>query len=564
MPGREDPEEPAFVEVRQENADVGRQLSESRDMTPVGVAAREPFESSEALANPSHADVKSDDAEPSTDEVVSNLVIHEDRPIENLPTMSAPELKLIGRCVSLCVMRKVDSEEEPFYYTGLVASVTFAAVTLMYVNRYTRSDFKSYMAREKQVSKAGPQAAVEGEVGAGSLAAAVRLLTEDEIGAAEPVSSRSPAAAAAAAQTPTRALWHKKFRESTGSVGPLPYVTFLRKNIHDVAFGRDPRSSFYSLFQDPSKQLLDMQYLRMFVRRYLVHTSEGNNPRQVPLYAFVTVRCACPSVDRELVSRVAREELPGLMKADKSIEKEKKEQRAREIRREQEIQGFQAPSGLFSQTGILYVTRLPQVTFVTGILILFFVAIFVVYVGVSMGVMDDRLIYAYEQELLRYFIASIVVWAITGVIVVLHSIYARVTLRTSLTAMILRCIWSVGSIACAAMVMAVTVERLRNEKMYTFMVSASSYDLCDFYWKYKCSGFWTVCPFDDSDLCTFPCAQLAASFANACYPDVWNRVQQQLIPLIVFDAFLLLLFLYSVFMLWKLWSTANKISARIR
>ncbi|KAI5687864.1 hypothetical protein MNV84_06205 [Leishmania braziliensis] len=103
------------------------------------------------------------------------------------------------------------------------------------------------------------------------------------------------------------------------SIGPIPYVTFLRKSIHNVAFGRDPRSSFYSLFKDPARHTRDMQVLRMFVRRYLVHTSQGNNPRQVLLYAFLSVRCAWPDVDRELVNRVALEELPTLLKADCAI-----------------------------------------------------------------------------------------------------------------------------------------------------------------------------------------------------------------------------------------------------
>ncbi|AYU81273.1 hypothetical protein LdCL_310014400 [Leishmania donovani] len=144
---------------------------------------------------------------------------------------------------------------------------------------------------------------------------AARLLLEEGAGGAGAVN---------------RGLRVRAFRRFSGSIGPIPYVTFLRKNIQDVEFGRDPNAIFYSLFQDPAKHIDDMQCLRMFVRRYLVHTSEGNNPRQVPLYAFLSVRCAWPDVDRELVNRLVHEELTALVKADRAIATERKRKRARE------------------------------------------------------------------------------------------------------------------------------------------------------------------------------------------------------------------------------------------
>lgn len=610
MPAREEEghEGSVFVEPVAGAEEVTNGYSDTRDMTPAGIAAREPFESERADAQEQRMEVKEEDAEVSIDDVVSRIIIHDDRPIENLPVMQAPELKLIGRCVSLCVSRNVNDIEQIFYYTGLVSSVTYTAVTLMHVNRYTRSDFKKYVTREKQVTKDGVQAdkesggsagkrsglpshgyTVEGEVGvgkdggltstqdaaallrldaAGSLAPAVALCTKEEIEALDFAGSPNQPDAPEAPQTQstTRALQHKNFRRCEASIGPLPYVTFLRKSVHDVRFGRDPRSSFYALFSDPTKAITDTQFLRMFVRRYLVHTSEGNNPRQVPLYAFVSVRCGCPNMDGELVNRVAREELPGLLRSDKSIEKEKTRQRSREVRQEQAIQTFRAPNGLFAHTGILYLTRLPQVTFLTAVLILLFTVVFAVYLGVSMGVMSDSLITTYERNLLGFFVPSILVWAIAGVLTVLHSLYVRVPLHTSFLTMILRSIWSIGGFACAVMVLAVIAERLRDKKMINFMNSASSPDLCTFYKKYECSGFWTAC-FEGSiaRMCNLDCAPWGGSnFTEPCYPYVWNRVQLQLIPLVVFAAMLIFVFAYSVYLLWKLWSTVNHISSRVQ
>jgi hypothetical protein len=76
----------------------------------------------------------------------------------------------------------------------------------------------------------------------------------------------------------TRAACRRHLPADYDTIGPLPFVTFQRKSVRAVRFGRDPRSSFYSLFQSSEKEMIDVQYLRMFARRYLVHTSQDNNP----------------------------------------------------------------------------------------------------------------------------------------------------------------------------------------------------------------------------------------------------------------------------------------------
>ncbi|KPI83107.1 hypothetical protein ABL78_7865, partial [Leptomonas seymouri] len=153
------------------------------------------------------------------------------------------------------------------------------------------------------------------------------------------------------------------------------------------------------------------------------------------------------------------------------------------------MQAYAAPSGIFSGVGILYSSCVPQVTFVTTIVIFLFVVAFVVFLSVSLGVLKDPLIVAYEWRLLGYFLPSALVWAVAGVFTLLHSLYARVPLRSSMASMIVRAISSFGAIACSVMVIVAVTVQLTDRKLYEFMKTASEDQLCQFYNKYRCSGF---------------------------------------------------------------------------
>ncbi|KPA73834.1 hypothetical protein ABB37_09478 [Leptomonas pyrrhocoris] len=555
-------------------------------------------------------------AEESIEGIVNRLIIHDDKPIENLPTLTAPELKLIGRCVSLSTKQTINGVTAQYFYTGLVSAVTATAVALMYVNRYTEADFKVYVEREKALVRAvnasaqemtrqahqrarspssdvdkdqhhigGPQHGytAAGEVGvdrdggitgqrdgaalmnvdaAGSLAPAVKMTLEGEDEAEvfrgaqetemEEGSNEGLSGGGVNGAVPTRRPPH--FRTSAASAGPLPYVSFLRKSIHDVRFGRDPRSSFYALFQDPSRKLLDMQYLRMFVRRYIVHTSENNNPRQVPMYAFVTVRGACPELGHELANQTVREELPGLIKADRAIERDKKRNRNREVRRELAIQEYRAPPGLFSNTGILYLTHTPQSTFLSAVVVVFFTIIFAVFLAVVLAVVADSLIVSYLSQVMRYFIASMCVWMLTGVAIGLHAINMHIPLRDDLRLMVTRAVLMLGGVACAVMTLVMLLGRLVNPTLYSFLALRANDLLCGFYAAHQCSGFTTSCAdlyYTDSNLCgTCP---PSLNYSTVCYYELWSQLQVVIVPLLVFSVFILLALVYSSFQFVKLW-----------
>lgn len=286
----------------------------------------------------------------------ARLVVWRNGCIENVPRMAVPGVRLIGRCVILHI-RGTPS----YYYTGLVTMVTTAVIALMHVHRYTEVDFAAYRAREQRFATAGglqrevalfhdPVMLMEGGVSgvgpfenlvhggdpADDVRVAAGCYDVQEIDSARGLASAIPRPAEAAMAYPRRphrrndaassrsgggggiANLAPELREWQGgvSIGPLPHVSLERRHVISAFLGRDPRSTFYSLLQDPYKELVDLQHLRIFVRQYLVHISAGNKARRVPLCAFVMARGACPMVEADLLRRVAWEELETLLTAD--------------------------------------------------------------------------------------------------------------------------------------------------------------------------------------------------------------------------------------------------------
>ncbi|KAK7201942.1 hypothetical protein NESM_000261900 [Novymonas esmeraldas] len=663
MPTREESEEaPVFSQPSTSGTNV------HRDDTPQSQAEREPIRTQDMRETevlvPAALERSDVDAEgrpkESIEEQVARIIIHDDRPIEHLPVMMAPELKLIGRCVSLCVKQSIaGAPVASYYYTGLVATVTASSVTLMHVYRYTRADFKVYKAREQRLAQGdlvtddaqdngtsatlpntrttsapllptlfytaagatprppapsdsaavaqdhrggaaaspGHRYSREGAVdvaedgglasaqdpsslramdAAGSLTPAVPVKTDAEIesegaaaereqeGAAEGEEAAVAEAGNCTAGGSGRGQRLRHVRNYGGSMGPIPYVTFLRKTIYNVEFGRDPRSAFYSLFQDPAKQFTDMQYLRMFVRRYLVHTSQGNNPREVPLYAFVSVRGAWPALDRELVNQIVHEELPRLLMSDGAIRKEKKRQRAREEQREQDVREYRAPAGLFHRTGILFLTRIPQSSFLAAMILLLFTVAFSVYLGVMLSVTSDALIVSFVMAFMRNFIASIVIWGVAGVFIVLHAIAVHLPLGENSYRLFFRVLCTLGALGCCIMCFFILLSKMSNRALYQHMANPPYGALCDFYTRHQCSGFFVGCGYSndsyDLNLCS-PCPN-TADYRSGCFISVWSQLQLVSVPLLVFIIFIMIADLYALFLMVKLVLLAKAISGR--
>ncbi|CAJ1991266.1 hypothetical protein conserved [Leishmania donovani] len=566
----------------------------------------------------------------STEDLVPRIVLCEDRPIENLPVMVSPELKLIGRCVTFLVKQTLNgAAATSYYYIGLVSTVTASTATLMHVDRYTPADFKAYKSREQRLANGlavpvntgssignnrgrefnevsmsannrPPSSLPDGELrsysranedevaaaedgsltrargagqlidlyASGSLAHSAPLTTETELATAistqrDKEQLRAPYASLEENQEQPEAggaARYRHFRRFSGSIGPIPYVTFLRKNIQDVEFGRDPNAIFYSLFQDPAKHIDDMQCLRMFVRRYLVHTSEGNNPRQVPLYAFLSVRCAWPDVDRELVNRLVYEELTALVKADRAIATERKRKRARE---ERQLQRYRAPAGLFSSTGILYLTKIPQRSFFAGIVTLLFSLLFAVYLGVVLSITSDALIVSFVSKFMFSFVASVVVWPTAGVAIMLHASQGHIPLLVDHFRLGMRIAFTLAAIGCCMMTLLVVLWKMTNQAMYDLMLVHQRDQLCAFYQQHTCTGFSDACGSGriDPNLCSL-CSNMPVT-NTSCYAYLWVEVEKALVPLVCFTCIILMATVYAVYLVVKLFLFVEAVMGRI-
>lgn len=104
-------------------------------------------------------------------------------------------------------------------------------------------------------------------------------------------------------------------------LGPFPFATFSRKEIHKIFFTEPENDGNYPspLFSCSENRMRDMNYLRMFVRRYLVYSSLGRNPSQISLKAYASRLLSCPSIDEVLLQKVAKEELEYLLTVDKEL-----------------------------------------------------------------------------------------------------------------------------------------------------------------------------------------------------------------------------------------------------
>jgi hypothetical protein len=403
---------------------------------------------------------------------------------------------------------------------------------------------------------------------AGSLLPALNLTLQPAEG---PILTSFPPTKPDAPRTITPELPHsprthlrrpKQFRSCAESLSPLPYVTFLRTSIHEVAFGRDPTNDFYSLFQDPSKQLMDMQYLRMFVRRYLVHACEHSALLNVPLHAFLTVRGACPNLDRELEKQLVLEELPRLVKADRAIVKEKRKQRARQARLATAVEEYQAPRGPFANTGVLYLTEIPQHTMTAGTITLTLTLGFVVFLIVSLTTAHDSLIVAFVAQMLGCFIPSVVVWATMGLLTLLHATSMHLPLHDSRIFLVLRGVFGVGSVVCAVASIAVMMRRMSNESIWNHLYRRRYDSLCSFYEQHKCSGFYYSCgeTGDYNPLCT----TCRINYPDTeCYVDIWGRLQISVMPLLLFSVFILLGSVNGVMLLLRLLLVGRSITSYI-
>lgn len=100
-----------------------------------------------------------------------------------------------------------------------------------------------------------------------------------------------------------------------------PFMSFSRKKIHNVQYGIDPPPIFYSLLRSAANPFLHLQCLRLFVRRFLVLSSQGCNPQHIPLQVFIARCYNFPEIEGALLLKIAKEELINLLEVQAEIKR---------------------------------------------------------------------------------------------------------------------------------------------------------------------------------------------------------------------------------------------------
>ncbi|ORC93706.1 uncharacterized protein TM35_000015830 [Trypanosoma theileri] len=517
------------------------------------------------------------------EELAAEAIIRVDGPCENLPQLRPHELKIIGRCVTFQGETIVDGERVLLYYEGLVGMITKDTVMLLHVNRFTNEDFQKYQekllkaAQEQTRRRRNQEENADYNQGNGGQNTQESQGGEDALEAGENTSGSSndnemsgiscflpggQESREVREETSAVDVYSQRHGRQLGSgtLGPVPFMTFSRRRIHGVVFGRDPHSSFYSLFRDPSKRHFDMQCLRMFVRRYLVHSSQGNNPRSINLRPFVAWRCNCKDIDNELLLDVAKEELAHLVKTEREIVKYA--ERAANNRRSI-LQFYQPPPGLFSGTGILFLTRIPVQTFCLAIIELLVTLMLLgfsaySFVAAPNGIVDGY-IRDYTFPVTFAGIASLFASGLTA----FHSLKMRLPLTVTLYGT-LRIVTATIGIGLNMMVLilvggAVSFTHIRS---YLNRIAVISSELCVYYAQHNCSGFGEVCdPANTAPLCMWDTCPILRE--NTCTQPLSASFTRVFIPIVVLSMVLVVLFLIDHFMHFRLVQISRQLLAQL-
>jgi hypothetical protein len=583
----------------------------ANDRQPIHAEASSPSTNAEQQQQSSQA---SEEQEPPIEELVNKVIIHSNKPIENLPLISPPELKLIGRCVTFKGDTTVEGETRSFYYEGLVATINKETVMLIHVQRYTEEDFQLHKlelrhhhnshlsdgnGKEQEGTGSDTGGAAEDNtngLNTGTEAERGIAATREEREARRRTNDRMPhnelnraantnnnndfdfdhTAVASQTMEEPQLLNHlgetheeattrvrNRMRGHQGSMGPIPYVTFSRSRIHRVEFGVDPRSTFFSIFHDPSKLHFDMQCLRMFVRRYLIHTSQGNNPRMVPLRAFVTCRCNCPDLDNDLLIQTTKEELAHLIKIDRDVKraKKRKEQGRRNV-----LRAYRAPNGLFRHTGVLYLTHLPRQTFTIGVMEAIVIMVVLIYEVLSSVSGDLFVIAPYVMKVYPYIFATVVVSVMATGCTLLHAVRMCLPLASQLYLVVIRGLLTFGAVACSIMTMIVAGEMANLNRWWNFYErELTKSNLCLFYASHHCSGITQSCvvAFNSSE-CQCPgYTSPTEYFPYTCDTQIVVYIQRTTIPLVCMSFLIFATYLFDGYLHLRLFHVARLLERRM-
>lgn len=233
-----------------------------------------------------------------------------------VPELAAVELSYIGQSVSLQTQTSCEDNDEGsewMYYEGIINMVTPSCISLMDVRRFTLCDYNNFVAQKEQVD------AEEQQRSDPFLNPSLPFLFTSEGGRHQrraPSPTTHPFAPACQVLSAEKQSTRKPV-----TMGPFPFITVVRKSIREVKFIPIlPRSSF-TIFSDSAKRIVDMQYLRIFVRRYLVHRSlkSSSTRSDLTLKEYIACRCNVINIDVTLLEAVAKEEIRFLLEVNEKM-----------------------------------------------------------------------------------------------------------------------------------------------------------------------------------------------------------------------------------------------------
>ncbi|CCW66486.1 unnamed protein product [Phytomonas sp. Hart1] len=487
------------------NANMQRQLINRNQLTTT-TAARSP----ERQTNSPYQDSRIRHEENiSVAELLHKTLVYLDRPMENLPPLTLPELKLIGRRVCFNSETKIGQEFVMMKYVGLVGTINKDTVMLIHVFRFKGSENGAYVMDPDKVLS---EIKEKHSLGAGltsegvetftwvsePMSTATASLTSIKTAAPDPPDPQLPQLGGmveynSIVSSSERRLYSKVFAKPL-AMGPIPFMTFSRSSINNVCFAHDSPNSFFTLFRDPKRKNFDMQCLRMFCRRYVVHTVQNNNPQRIPLRDFIACRCSCPNIDDGLLTKVAKEEIEHLVNIERAVKRAKK--KTITINRNA-LREYVPPSGVFSRTGILYLTHIPQQTFMIGLIVAAFSLLLMIFYTFTLCFCTPFIIAPYIRMIRPYIYVGGSICLAAGVFSLTHSFFMSIFHQNNLKLSTIRFLFGAFSIGACFMMVVVVVQYLQQGNFSKFIrYNIIQNELDEYYKLKKCRGYNYPCIHD--------------------------------------------------------------------
>lgn len=528
--------------------------------------------------------------------LVNRMVIHDDKAVENLPRLQFSDHQLVGSFVGFHACIKDPSEVNRVEcFTALVKDINASCITFMEVRRFSRSDWYThrgtwYISVEEgveddtegttspltSISAVGVQRHIEfigvdgqrsvihGGGAAGSSSAALpresvegytnpfwadivpgEIERELEDRMRTPPPSPSSSAGVLQRRAPRRDL---------RSAMLYPYMTIQRQRILKIEVGHNPGIRSSVLFDTPSRRFDDLQYLRMFVRRYLVHISTIDDAAVMPLLSYIGHQCNWPGADRDVVHRIAKEELRNVLTTERALRRSLSNQK--EI-----LDRVRAPPGFFSNTGILFFTKLPQSTAYLGIMVLLMSVAEGIYLYLLSVEFCTPVICTIVQTYLPLGLLSLACMTLAGIFITVHGVRMRVPVLKEWALVLLRFTFSVigGGVGLITGILYLVAMR-ESQIEYLLASEVHSDSLCQFYSGFQCSGFKVSCKHPAAPPALCRCSTIFSPYStNPCRPLILVQLGFSFIPIALLAFMHAGLFIYSYILLKRLCDISDSI-----